>query len=160
MEMATTPRSSSKAPLEWMRDVALPIATALMTVTLPLIVGLYRDVGRLEEKLASLDMRWSDKIDNASRQAQSANEKADAILGIVNRVNERITERESDPITLLAKLGVQAQAGVVSAVINGEVLLFPKDAAAKTLLIKEGYVAKQVGPAVTGFAVPKARDVQ
>ncbi|WP_029003176.1 hypothetical protein [Azorhizobium doebereinerae] len=140
---------------EWVGTVALPIATALMGLSFPLLISLSHDLGRLEEKISSANEKWTEKFDTFSKQSDAAAEKLDTVLREVRRLNERFAERDSDPIQLLSKLGVKAQGNIVSAIIDGRVYLFPKDAAANSLLAASGFALRQISPAVIGFEVPK-----
>ena len=68
-------------------------------------------------------------------------------------ISEQLADKERDPLMLLEKMGIATQDSFVSASIDGKVYLFPKNENGHQLLLKSGFIAKDLSPVIRGFEV-------
>ncbi|GLK80007.1 hypothetical protein [Methylopila turkensis] len=121
--------------------VILAVATAFMGAATTAIWDQAVKLGQMDAKLDAL---------------QAASQKID---GRVASIDDRLTEREVDPMTLLARVGVNVQAEFVGVRVKDSLFILPKSEAALEGLLAGGYLEKQISPMIKAFeVVPAAKD--
>ena len=125
-----------KAAEPFIIGIGLPIAILFCGAMLPIQFSQQSSISKIEVKVDALDKR----VDGFSEK--------------VDKLNDHLTETESDPAKVIAELlGVSplnANIGTVSWV-NGKIIVFPKTGEAKTKLISSGYELTAISPTVSGF---------
>ena len=141
---------------DWTTTLALPIATALMAISFPVIMSQSHDIGRIEAKLDAASENQQKSASELIQKIDGLNEKLEITNKDIRSISDHLADKERDPLMLLAKMGIATQESFVSASIDGTVYLFPKDETGHKLLIKGGFVAKDLSPVIRGFEVAPA----
>lgn len=130
--------------------LGVPIAVLLAGVTLPIQIQQASAIGSLQAKVETI------KDDIASARAE-ARQRADRIDAGLQKLSERLADRDPDPTKLLSMLtGFQEESlrAATVAYEGGVLYVLPRTQDFKDTLEKAGFKLEQITPTVSGFKVP------
>ncbi len=165
-DLAHTSASSPRG-LNWtligsvVATVGVPVVIALVGVLVPIAYQQSRDIGRIDQKLTEMSDRSKvqfDDFDKAIKRFESSIDKytdrVDLASAEIKKFGDRLSDRETDPIAMARRLGIQTNATVSGAVIDGKVFLFPLNTGAEQSLLDKGLKRTNLSPVLTGFELP------
>ena len=132
---SANPGAFSKAQ-PFIVGIGVPVAIVLLGIVLPIVYSQGQSIQKLVDQVE--EMRGS----------------VDKFQTTADRLDKHMTETETDPSRVLAQIlgttAVNRKIGA-SVVIDGNIFVFPKDAAAESDLVRAGYKETEITPTVSGY---------
>lgn len=126
----------------WFVGIGLPLIAVMVGVALPVQFAQQSAIGEIKAKVE-----------------QFRTDLSEIKIG-VDTLNKHLSEKETDPTTLLAKLLGASEIDakdVPTVLVNGDLIAFPKTEPLRQKFVAAGYPMRSVTPTISGFMISLTR---
>ena len=127
----------------------MAVATVVLGVASAQLFSQVSQNNELFSRIGAID----EKITNINARIDSTDKNIGAIKASMLVVQKRLTVAETDPIAMLANMGIEATPGFTAAFVKGRVYLFPVTGDAEQKLIQAGFHQEQITPVLAGYTI-------
>lgn len=144
----------------WIVGVGIPGGLALLAIFVPTVVSMYREVGVLGERMSSFQRTVTSQNGAIDQKLAALDNKISNIKNSTDNIEKRMYVDETDPVKLLAGVGITTTGEATLAFIKGKVWAFPKNADAGAEFEKFGIKKVGITPYISGYVLPIPNEFQ